>query len=1001
MRNFLDTVAEKLFHQYGNELSNVTVVFPNHRAGIFFRDALAAIIDRPLLSPQVLTFEDFIFQLSTKKCADKLTLIYTLFDVFSEQTGIRESFDRFYHWGEMLLRDFDEIDSWQVNAADLFSNIHDLKELEARFDYLNKEQIAAINQFWKSFSFISGKQSESQEQFVSLWSKLYGVYEAFRQRLASQYMAYPGMIAREIATLADEYRLDDRHSPLVFVGLNGFTRTEEKIVSWFVKEQQAQVFWDVDALYVEDRQQEAGTYFRRYQQHPVLSATFEQPLPAHFTHNTPKNMQMIATTLEVGQAKKLGELLGELAQQPGYRPEKTVVVLPDEQLLFPVLHSVPSTISRINVTMGYPLQKTSLYSLMEELFTLQQEKKYDESRKSFVYYHSSVVAILKHPYLVQSNPELSVQNVQKLMKNNRVYVRIGDIAGDHPLYPLIFRPVEEMEAMFDYLQAVLLKLNELVQEQEKPSDASIEAVESNEAEAADEQAPKIPDLEQELVYHFYISLNRLKAIMAERGWRLDMPVFFRLFRQVMESLKVPFTGEPLRGLQIMGVLETRNLDFEHVFFLSMNEGIYPPSDTNSSFVPGSLRKGFGLPSQDHQDMLYAYAFFRLLQKAKNVYCFYNTEDTVRLSGEPSRFLYQLMYESDRLEDGRLRFPRGNGNLFIAQQIMAMPVHAIPAPRLTIEKTPEVRKSMARFIKGDKAPVELTPSALNTYLDCRLKFYFKYVAGIKEADTLQEEIDPAVFGNILHKTMELAYLQYQQEKSSPTIDTDAIHVITQKHLNQAMEKAFCQHFQIDPGQAFVFEGKNLIVREIIRKMALRILALDAQYAPFEILGLEKDNYLYNLSVHNAQGQSFTVSLKGIVDRIDRKANVVRVLDYKTGRDEKEVADIASLFDRENPKRNKAAMQAFFYALLYEENEHQHAVGTQIIPGLVNAKNIFQEPFDPQFTMSRQTIGDFTGHHTAFVEGLTGLIEEIFDEQTPFDQTTDQKKCSYCPYASICF
>lgn len=1003
MQNFLDDVVEKLLHQYNDRLDKVTVVFPNRRAGIFFRDALAGKIDRPLLSPQILTFEDFIYQLSTKKCADKLTLVYILFDVFKEQTGIRESFDRFYHWGEMLLHDFDEIDHWQVNAEDLFSNIHDLKELEAHFDYLSAEQIAAIVRFWKSFSPAGGERSSTQEQFIGLWSKLHGVYEAFRQRLAENDIAYPGMIAREIATLADEHRMEDDHSPLVFVGLNAFTRTEEKIVSWFVKEKQANVYWDVDVLYVEDRQQEAGTFFRKYQQHPVLSGTFELPLPAHFTQGRSKNMQLIATTLEVGQAKKLGELLSQLAQQPGFNPEKTVVVLPDDQLLFPVLHSIPASIRRINVTMGYPLQKTSLYSLMSALFTLQEEKKYDENRRAFAYYHSSVISILKHPYLVQSNPALSAKNVQKLMKDNRVYMRATELTGGHPLYPLIFRPVEAMEDMFTYLQAILLKINELIQEQENQAKEGV--VESNETEVdEEEQELKLPDLEQELIYHFYLSLNRLEAIVSEQDWHLSLPVFFRFFKQVMESLKVPFTGEPLRGLQVMGVLETRNLDFEHVFFLSMNESIYPPSETNSSFVPGSLRKGFGLPSQDHQDMLYAYAFFRLLQKAKNVYCFYNTEDTLRLSGEPSRFLYQLMYESDRMEDGRLRFPRGQGKLMIEQRIMAIPVHAIPAPRLTIEKSPEVRKSMARFIRdGSETPVQLSPSALNTYLDCRLKFYFKYVAEMQEADILQEEIDPAVFGNILHKTMELAYTKYQELKGSAVVETDAVKVIAGKYLDEAMEKAFCEHFRVEQGQSFSFEGKNLIVREIIRKMAIRILELDAQYAPFEIIGLEKKNYLYNLLVYDAQGEPFTVSLKGIVDRIDRKGSMVRVLDYKTGRDEKDMPDIASLFDRENPKRNKAAMQAFFYALLYEENEHQqqgHAA-TQIIPGLINAKNIFQEPFDPRFTMSRQLVNHFTIHREAFVKELSKLIREIFDAHVPFDQTSDQKKCSYCPYASICF
>ena len=990
MQSFIEQVVENVNRKYGEKIHELTVVFPNRRAGIFFRDALSRHVSRPMLAPQILTYEEFVYRLSPLRYADKLTLVYVLYDVFQQTTDIRESFDRFFHWGEMLLHDFDEIDKWQVNAQDLFSNIQDIKELEAHFDYLTAEQIEVITRFWKNFTRTSSHTSfsDSKEQFIRLWSRLFDVYTSFRGRLREMGLAYEGMILREVAEQADRLRLETPDTAVVFAGFNAFSRAEEKIVSWFVGEKEADIYWDVDALYVQDKQQEAGTFFRRYLQHKVLKYTFERPLPDHFTQGLEKKMRIVATTLEVGQAKKLGEMLEELAADPTFNPEKTVIVLPDEHLLFPVLHSLPESIRRINVTMGYPLRKTPLYSLLEDLLQLQEEKRYNETRKEFEFHHTSVLSVLKHPYLVQYRPELAFENVRDIAAENKVYIRLSELKGNHVLFPLIFRPVQQVQDMFDYLRNILTHIHSLVEvKEEKPE------------EEADEEEIILPNLEQELIYHFYIQLNRLKAIAEEYHFQLSLPIFLRLFRQILQSVRVPFTGEPLRGLQIMGVLETRNLDFDNVFILSMNEGIYPPSDPASSFVPGSLRKGFGLPTQDYQDALYSYTFFRLLQKAKNVCCFYNTEDLPQMSGEPSRFLYQLLYESDRLPDGQLRYPQGNGKLMIRQHTLAIPVHAIPAPRLTIAKSGEVMKSLSRFLKtGQEKPNRLTPSALNTYLDCRLKFYFKYVAGLEETEALQADIDPAVFGNILHKTMEVVYRNYMDEHKTHMIAQDVSRMLKGERLHKALAIAFREHFRIEEDQGFVLEGKNVIAREIIIKMANRILDLDAQYAPFEILGLEQRDYFLDMTVKDEKNRELQVPLKGIVDRIDRKGAVVRVLDYKTGRDEKQIRDIASLFDRNDPRRNKAAMQAMFYALLYLENSKKNE---NVVPGLINAKNIFEEPFDPRFFVDKNVVNDFGAFEAAFVQQLDKLLLELFDETVPFDQTEDTTKCSYCPYAGICF
>lgn len=985
MQTFVEKVADNVLLKYGSQTGELTVVFPNRRAGVFFREALARQAQGVLWSPRILAFEDFIRELSPLQCADQLTLVYTLYDVFQHITRRGESLDQFYHWGTMLLHDFSEIDHALVNDRDLFSNIRDIKELEAHFDYLTEEQLEAITRFWKNFA-PSAAFSGAKAQFINLWSRLHEVYTAFGEKLRQQGLAYEGMIAREVAQAASQHQLTHHFGQLVFAGFNAFTPAEETIVSWFVGEQ-ADIFWDVDALYVADKQQEAGTFFRKYSNHKVFGSTFEQPLPSHFTTEVAKKMHLIATTLEVGQAKKLGELLETLSQDKAFNPEKTVVVLPDEHLLFPVLHSLPDTIRRINVTMGYPLRKTPLYSLMEDLLTLQEDKRYNPASQQYEYHHTSVLSILKHPYLVQYQPELSFENVQRLSRENQVYIRKDRLHGDHALYPLIFRPVTEVDGMFDYLRNILTQIHDLVHEEEKATD-----------ETSGEEII-LPNLEQELIYHFYIQLNRLKSIAEEHQLVLTTPVFMKLFRQVLPQVRVPFTGEPLRGLQVMGVLETRNLDFEHVFILSMNEGIYPPAESTSSFIPGSLRKGFGLPTQDRQDAVYAYTFFRLLQKARHVYCFYNTEAQPQLSGEPSRFLYQLMYESERLPGGVLRYPERQGNMIITQQTLALPVQAIPAPPLHVLKSEAVKRKLFQYLKrADNDYIRLTPSALNTYLDCRLKFYFKYVAEMKEVETLQADIDPATFGSILHKAMEVVYANYMQEHQTAVVEPQVCLSLKGRPLEKAISFAFRDHFQIEEDQGFTFEGKNLIAREIITKMANRILDLDAAYAPFEILGLEEKEYYLDLSVPDIQGKPRTVPLRGIVDRIDRKGQTIRVLDYKTGRDEKQIKDIPSLFNRDEPQRNKAAMQAMFYALLYYENQNKQE---QVVPGLINARNIFEDPFDPRFMLQKNTVNDFSIYESDFIQHLTGLLQELFDETVPFDQTDDESKCGFCPYASICY
>ena len=1057
MPSFLEEVSRQLLDKHQGHLAELTVVFPNRRAGLFFREILSRNIHQPGWSPRLLTFPEFITELSDLRPPDQLTLIFMLYQIYQRESGTKEPFDRFYFWGELLLEDFNEIDKSLVRADDLFANLRDLKVLDAGYDYLTQEQRALVARFWQGFNGPADQPlSPPKQAFLTFWNVLNRVYEGFRAHLQERGLGYEGMMTRAVAESLGQLATDNPFSRVAFVGFNAFYAAEEQVVRWFVRQTGADAFWDVDAHYLNDPVQEAGQFFRRYRKRLDLAATLPDPLPQHFYANGPRDIQIVGVPLEVGQAKLVGNVLQELIDQGDFVPERTAIVLPDQNLLFPVLHALPAAIRRVNVTMGYPLRNTSLYSLVEQLLRLQEGKRLRSSAQSaqpaYEFHHTAVLAILRHPYVNPIDHAAMQLLIRRIEDENRIYLRPEELHRT-PFLQRLFQPVDAVPETFTYLLRLLKDLHDHITtdtpphpENNPPSNiqhpaSNIHPENSpspnpqpptfNESEshpatshqplATSIQPPATPEdhpvssiqhpidseshpdpdlvlpvLEKELIYHLYIHVNRLKALSEENQFQFQQITFLKLFRQLMQSLRLPFTGEPLRGLQIMGVLETRNLDFDHVLILSANEGTYPPREVGHSFVPGNLRRGFGLPTPDQQDAIYAYTFYRLLHRARQVYLIHNTEDTPALSGEMSRFLYQLLYESEPQGDDAYRYPDARGAFRIQRRTLSAPVRTIPLAPITIEKDDPVMERL--HVYTEAGPSGLTPSALNTYLDCRLKFYYKYVAGLQESEGVQDDVDPAVFGNVLHKAMERVYQRHVEQTGQTLVTAEAIKGFKSKPLDRAVQEGFQEHFRGRADEELTLEGRNLIAYDIVHKMARQILKMDAQYAPFEIVSLERETdegYARLLSVSDA---SVTVRLKGIIDRVDRKGDTVRVLDYKTGRDEKKINSIASLFDRDDKRRNKAAMQAMLYAFLYEPRA---TPDEKITPGLVNAKELFAEHFDPRLILGKHPIDDYQPYAAEFTQALTGLLSELYDPAVPFTQTEDLKKCDYCPFVRLCY
>ncbi len=945
MTPFLKELAEKIHAQHSDDMGEVILVFPNKRAGLFFRKYLAEYLQAPAWSPNIISMEDFVGQYTSLQVADKFTLIIDLYHAYRKQVTKDEGFEKFYFWGEMLLKDFDDVDKYLLNPKHLFTNLSKQKELDDTFDFLTPEQQQIILNFWSNFEISSSKEKAS---FQSLWEKLFKIYELFTNGLKAEGKAYAGMLYRE---LAEDLPRIENSQQLVFAGFNALTTSEEAIITYCV-ENGAQVHWDVDAYYLDDKRQEAGTFFREYRAKTILGKTFSIESPDYIRSQAKdRKVTLNGASLDVGQVKMLGNQLSAHIESPDFQPEKTVIVLPSEHLLFPVLNSIPESIKALNVTMGFPLNSTPLHSLLTSLLDLQQSAIEKEGQLTF--YYKPLLQVLRHPLISQYAPVEVRKYIEQIEQRNQTRVAITKEQEGKLSSKLLVKSTSVLE-LLEYINQIIIML-------------------------FDQEDKEVDSLEKEYGYQFYTQLNRIKEVFFKDDLELSIPAFVKLFNQIMTSQRIPFSGEPLRGLQVMGVLETRNLDFDNVYILSVNEGMLPAPGSQHSFIPYNLRKAYGLPTYDQQDAMYSYLFYRLIQKAKNVHLYYNTVE--EKGGELSRFAQQLLRESDHQVERNVWSPQATINT---------------VQPITIRKTPKVLKILSKYLVSDQASMKrLTPSALSIYLDCRLKFYYRYVAQIYEYDSIQTDIDPMVFGNILHHTMEILYLPYK-DQSITKDEKDAIL----GQLGEAINQAFAKHFTNEEETLFLYEGKMIIAREIIHKYVRKIISLDMGYTPFRIVGLEEsEGYTLDLPI----GDQHTVALKGIIDRIDEKDGIIRVIDYKTGQDNKVFTSIESLFDREDEKRNKAAMQTFFYALLYA---NKHPETTTVVPGIFNSKEMFSKDFGYHLKLQGEKPSQKTPVSNAlpyleeFRERLTNLLRELYATDTPFDQTDDVKKCEYCAYREIC-
>lgn len=952
MTPFIHRIADVFYSNFGNELYKNTFVFPNKRAGVFFQKYLAEIARKPVFSPKIITIQELFESLSVYRTADKIEMLVMLYEQYAGISKSEETFDDFLYWGEMLINDFSDVDKHLVDAKQLFRNIHDLKSMDDDLSYLTNEQVNAIRQFWGNFMPYDG--NETKREFLETWQILFDLYTAFRNTLQAKGYAYEGMLFREVAERAKrKEEIEFPFSDITFVGLNALTPAETALMQYLKNRGVADFYWDYDSPLVRDKKNRASFWVQENLSR--FPSRFQLPPDIPATEKT--QIRLIGIPSGVGQAKIVNQLLTQLLDDKNISEPNaglnTAIVLPDENLLLPVLYSIPQEIEKINVTMGYSLRHSSVASLIESIALLQHNVREADSEKAF--YFRFVLSILNHPLVSMVARDETSALKAYIQQYNRMVLSVSEL-GTHPFLKLIFSPITDWTKTGEYLKSVLSDIYKHLTA-EKQAD-EIRAGNSRSA-----------DLEREFIVQYYKSITRLQETLPS-AQNMSMDTYFRLLRRLAQHISVSFSGEPLSGLQVMGVLETRVIDFENVIILSMNEGVYPLKGSANSFIPYTLRKGFELPTHEHQDSTYAYHFYRMISRADRVFMLYDTRAEEVQTGEVSRYFYQLKYLYNR-------------SFRIEENVVSYAVSAPEIQPVSVHKTPEVMRKLQEFRAGGEA--YLSASLINNYINCPLQFYFVAVEGLSEEKEVQESVESDIFGTIYHAIMQQVYYRYRNKPVLP----DTLKAITgnDKYLTDLIERSFAEHYFRQKDKRRTLTGHHYLVGEILRNYVKQTLYFDGQFAPFEYI----DSEHRFKSVHRVS-ENLSVNMKGSIDRIDNVENTLRIIDYKSGKGELNFKDIDQLFDGSKSNRPYQILQVFIYALFYDS-------ALPISPAIYYLRNIFKE-HNPTVALSGTPIGDISAYLDEFTEKLNACLQEIFDGSIPFFQTLNEKNCEWCSFKDVC-
>lgn len=955
MQSFLEKTVKHLYEKYGNDISELCIVLPNRRAGLFLKTHFANTLKKTFWSPEIYATEDFVALLAELEIADSTTLLFELYEtVKTINKSEVDSFDEFSKWGQILLSDLNEIDRYLVDGKQLFGNLKDIKELEAWS--LNSEE--GLTDF--------------QKQYLSFWQSLGEYYFDFNKRLLDKHQAYQGLAYKIVASAVEERVNKHSWKKIIFAGFNALNKAEELIIEKLLDLGKAEIIWDTDSYYINDTRQEAGKFIRKYdnfgnfKKSPGKNCVFEENLLS----TEAKNITIIGAAKNVAQAKVAGNLVAEF-QKENAGLQNTALVLADENLLFPVLHSLPANIEDINVTMGYPLKNTPIAGFFDLVFNLHTNAiKLNQGKEKYSFYHKDLLKLLSHPYtnilIFDKTKHNSVKKVITLIQEKNI----------------VFAALSTLEKIISEKQTGTFEiLKPILKHWKTPVDALacmhylIDTLKNSIVAQQSNSSKNNTSLELEYLFAFTKIIKRIQSLMLDYPDSIvDLKTLQNMLKQIVRVTTLPFYGEPLMGLQVMGMLETRTLDFENIILLSCNEDILPSGKTMNSFIPFELKRYFGLPTYNDKDAIFAYHFYRLIQRAKNIYLLYNTESDALGSGEKSRFLTQLIHE----------LPKVNKHAVIVEMLVNIPVNVDNAGHvISIKKTNAIIEKL-----NSKAALGFSPSLLNKYRNCSLQFYFQAIAGLKETEEVEETIGADTLGNTIHEVLETLYQPFVGKK---------ISAADIKEIKKQVETLTISVFEKEYSKSEISYGKNLLTI----KVALKFLNnfLDAEIKA--INKYEKEGKpLIIKSLEEKLEISITVvdqkiKLHGKADRIDNVGSLTRIIDYKTGLADSKELKFEDWSDIQNDTTLAKSFQLLMYAWMYQKMNP--AITDNLVSGIITFRELSAGlktvKINNKDLLSVPVLNNFE-------EQLQNILSEIFNPEVEFKQTPDTNNCEYCSFRGIC-
>jgi hypothetical protein len=985
MATFLHDVAEYLLNRYSEKFRDCCVVFPSQRSSVYFCDELKRLNSKVIWLPKMFTIDEFIHKIGNLKVASPIAQYATLYQVYKElddastarKTDATEEkkktgFDKFFPWAQVILADFNDIDKYLVNADALLRNIQEIKQLDSNIDYLTEEQRDAIKKF---FNVVYTGESEMKKRFLDIWQKLLPMYEQLGKRLNENGLAYDGQVYRRAADIIGSTDYELPFEKVFFVGFNAVTRSEERVFSALKAQGKALFFWDYDQSYIDDRMNEAGRFLRNF------VVEFAEPDDFKTCHNFGTDGQQITVVASPTVSGQMSVVAERLAQTPVDEMSDTALVLADETLLMGTIEHTAPYVSDMNVTMGYKLKNSVAGQWVEQLVQLQSNKHTTDSGTTF--YYKNVVTLLQHPFFISASPDFAVEMTGRIKSEAIFQVPTDEFESDD-FARTIFKPISTPHDFSAYVLGILKHLMNIWGQ--LPDDAENQW-----------------NIQQELVYKLILQIQQLDTELAGEQLEIEMPTYYQLLRKYVASLTVPFSGEPIKGLQVMGFLETRNLDFRNLIILNVNDGVLPVDGSSPTFIPFSLRRGFGLPTHEDREAMYAYYFYRLLQRAQNVTLTYFVGNADGKRGEPSRYIMQLVY----------------GGREVSQQVLRSDISFDAATPLTIVKDEGTMRQLSAYV-ADGRPINdvkrLSASAIVTYQKCPVMFYFSKVLGLDSDDDIDENIDARQFGNIFHKSICEIYKGFLGK----AVTGDDIRALTDDFIVSKIDNAFVEEMfpkatakraKIESGEcrlADELNGNNRMVYSVISeyvKLQINYDAATADKSPIEFIELEKEhNILLQIEVG---GKKQKIKFGGFIDRIDHTNGETRVIDYKTGSNDVECNLLEDVFDPVNIKKYKGILQTLIYCLMFDHDNSKHEV---LAPYLFKTTKLgsgesFKVRSKGSGTGKNKVTDEFDdGNYMRVADRVREFMQQtltsIFDAETPFVQTEDENQCAHCNFSYLC-